>query len=171
MITITSGLAVKLQSALYKAGYFPGLMTSVFDENTVNQLDAYWRAKGFALPTSADEAQLLLSRSFMETGVQDPAFTVAEMVVLSQGYASARNLGIGGWFKKNWMWVAGGVVVIGGAVGGYYWYQKSQEGGGTNGLGCGCALGHGGRTTSYSFPGGTKHGHYSKATGRFHSHY
>ncbi len=170
MITITSGLAVKLQSALYKAGYFPGVLTSVFDENTVNQLDAYWRSKGFALPASADEAQLLLSRSFMETGVQDPMFSVSEMVALAKGYASARNLGLGGWFKKNWPWVLGGVVVAGGAVGGYYWYQKTHEDSESGGLGCGCALGHGGRTASYSFPGGTKRGHYSSSTGRFHTH-
>lgn len=140
MITVTSGLATKLQSALYKAGYFPGLMSSVFDDNTVNQLDAYWTAKGFALPKSADEAQTLLARSFMETGVQDPMFSVSEMVALAKGYASKKNLGVGGWFKKNWPWVVGTVVVVGGVVGGVAWYRH-EHASDTKGLGCGCALG------------------------------
>lgn len=171
MIQITSGLVAKLQGALYSVGFFPGLMTNVFDENTVNQLEAYWRSKGFAMPTSAEQATVLLQQSFIgATGAQDPLFALSEMNTIAMKYAEVRSLGIGGWFKKNWPWVVGGVVVIGGAVGGYYWYQKSQEDGGTNGLGCGCALGHGGRTTSYTFPRGTKRGHYSSASGRFHTH-
>lgn len=174
MTQLTSGLVGYLQQALMKVGFYPGALTTVFDAATVAQLDLYWASKGFPAPTSAVEATALLQRSFSEVP-QEHAFTLAEMTVIGQAYAEAKGLGFGGWLKRNWPWVVvGGIVVVGGAVGGYMYWQKSQKPMGELGdfgdLGCPCALGHGGRTTSYSFPSGRKSGHYRSSTGRFHAH-
>jgi len=175
MTQLTSGLVGYLQQAMFNAGFYPGALTTVFDANTVAQLDAYWASKGYAAPKSAIEATALLQRSFVEVP-QTHTFTLAEMTVIGQAYAEKKGLGVMGWLRRNWPWVvAGGVVVVGGSIGGYYYWQKSQEGGGTGelgDLGCPCAmgLGHGGRTTNYLFPSGKKSGHYRASTGRFHSH-
>lgn len=175
MTQLSSGLVAKLQQALYKQNFYPGVLTSVFDANTVNQLALYWQAKGFPAPTNAAEATALLQRSFIESGIQDPAFNLAELTVLGQAYAEAKGLGFMGWLGRNWPWVVvGGIVVVGGAIGGYMWWQKSQNPMGELGdfgdLGCPCALGHGGRTANYQFPSGKKSGHYRSSTGRFHAH-
>lgn len=173
---VSQGLAAKLQQALVKFGFYPGLMSLTWDANTISELERYWTSKGFALPKSAAEATSLLSQSFREEGaVRDPDFTSAEETVLGLAYAEARGLDKG-WFRKNWIWITlGGVVLVGGAVGGYFWWKKSKKPMGEleglgGGLGCPCALGHSGRTSMYSFPSGKKRGHYRDATGRFHSH-
>lgn len=173
-VQISSGLVAKLQQALWKAGYFPGLITQVFDDNTVAQLEAYWASKGWALPANAVAATGLIQGSFLgEDNVQDPSFTQAEMTVIGQAYAEKRGLnGAGGWLKKNWLWIAGGVVLVGAGVGGYFWWRHSQAQA-MGELGCGCPprpLEHSGRTSTYRFPSGTKHGHYRASTGRFHQH-
>ncbi len=173
MTQLTSGLVGYLQQALFKVGFWPGALTTVFDAATVAQLDAYWASKGYPAPKSAVEATALLQRSFSEVP-QDHAFTLAEMTVIGQAYAEAKGLGVVGWLKRNWPWVAAGVVVVGGGIGAYAWWRKGQEppAGELGDLGCPCmmGLGHGGRTSTYQFQSGRKRGHYRSSTGRFHSH-
>jgi hypothetical protein len=72
------------------------------------------------------------------------------------------------WLKRNWKWLVGGTVAVA-VVGGAYYYSQ-QTSGAQAGLGCGCGLGHSGRTATYRFPSGRKHGHYSSKTRRFHRH-
>ena len=182
----TSAQVMNLQHGLSLSGFWPGAITGgvggKLDPATVAALDAYWTSKGQKLPQSPIEALGLLKQSFRtaDGAAQNPVFGADELYALATDYAAVKGLGVGGWLKKNWLaaTVVGVVVVGGGAVGGYLWWRKSKEDKAAAGLGemgdlgCPCmlGLGHGGRTTKYEFPSGTKKGHYRDSTGRFHAH-
>ena len=167
-MTVSADVVNKLITTLGTAN-FPGNLTGVFDAILAARLEAYWTSIGQSLPTTVDGANKLLMDLPDASGGH--ALAPEEASALATAYMAVRP----GWFKRNWLWVTiGSVVIVGGAVGGYFWYMKSHEKPmgelGDGGLGCPCALGHGGRTAMYQFPSGKKRGHYRDSTGRFHSH-
>jgi len=144
---------------------FPGNQTGVFDAVLAKRLEAYWTSIGQPLPTTVDGAAKLLAA--LQDAHAAYALAPEEAAALAAAYMAVRP----SWLKRHWLAVTiGTVVVVGGAVGGYFWWTKSHEEKAPGGLGCPCALGHGGRTAMYKFPSGNKRGHYRDSTGRFHSH-
>ncbi len=171
--TTASPTVMKVQGKLATKGLFPGVVDGKFDIKLVTALETFFGS----MPTTLKEAAPMFGKLNVDApaaaGSESMNLTPEEMGLLSVAYLAFKDVngGIGYKIRKNLaLVIVGAVVLTGGVVGGVWYWKKHKSSGGAHGLGCPCSLGHGGRTTSYRFPSGKKHGHYRTSTGRFHAH-
>lgn len=142
---MTSGTLLKLQNALG----LPMTGGSVFTAEMGAALEAYLATRGAPTAKAMIVAALAPFKTVSATNAS-LNLTDQNLNDAADAYLAYKGLPSDGstygtqksWWRKNWMWIAGGGTLLAGAAVGAVWYFKREAAHGpTNGLGCGCGLG------------------------------